>query len=288
MDPNQPSNPYQTPPQPIPQDGVQPQAMPGQVAGNPGIQQPPVVQQSQPLPTYPSTPPPPAPVYGVQQPMSPLPTPPGSNRKKLVIIIAAVVAVCLLGGGAFLLTRGGGDSPVSNLTNTIKGGGDIVDRKDGTLDLSDLIDKQASIKTQDLKAKLNQQVNLSDGISYMVTSVERNFTPESRSLKAGTGKELVKVTVVAGNKSKKGSAYISSSLFQIRNSAGGLINTEYVAKSEMPDVLKGESIEPGKQLKGTLVFEVEKDEKLAALVTEKQYKNYSSDKVVTIKSEVAL
>jgi len=212
----------------------------------------------------------------------------GSGRKKIIIIAVAVVAgLAVLGIGASLVFKKG-SNPITNIVNSVKGGSEVVDRSDGTLDLSDLVDKQGSIANQDVKAKLKQQVNLKDGTSYMVTAVERNWTSTSRYTKAAAGKELIKVSMVVGNKSKEGQVYVSSSMFKVKNSAGGLQSAEFISKTDLAEALQGQDISPGKQAKGVLIFEVDKDEKVSAIVTEVKYDNYTTKEVVTIKSEVSL
>lgn len=206
----------------------------------------------------------------------------GGQNTKLIVIIAAAVFVLLLAVGIFFVMKG--NNPVSNLTNSITGNSDVVDRSDGTLDLSELIDPVDTIKNQDITAKLNQQVNLSDGSSYMVTSVERNWTnPE---VKAASGKELIKVNVVVGNKSKEGGLYFSDNFFRLKNSAGGLQDSEYVTEEEVPDMLVGGEVAPGKQKKGAIIYEVDKDEQLGGLITEDKYTKFGSDDEITVKSIV--
>lgn len=293
MDPNQPINqpPQPTPPiPPMPEQPLSPsqqnqpvqQATPGQVTPAAATSQqgfnPGVVPSSSSIN---------APTPSVQ----PLSKQSSGSKAKVIIIIVIVIAVLGVGGVvAFLLMRNtGGSNPVSSITNTISGGNkEVIDRKDGTLDLGTLIDKQETIKNQDIKAGLNQQVNLSDGMSYMVTAVERNFSSQSRSLRVRDGKELIKISVVVGNKNKEGEAFINGAFFKLRNSAGGLLNTEFVSETDMPDALKSQSIAPGKQVKGSIIFEVDKGEAVSALVTEDQYENFSTKEKVTIKSEVAL
>ncbi len=272
MDPNQPNHPTQVPPQTV-LSPPQPQGMPGQVAGFPPVK-----------PTAPA-------ICSAYNPAGqPTDTDstlwafrqfPQALKSKKILIIAAAVAV-------LLTSKGGTSNPVPNLTNTIKGNSDIVDRKGGTLDLSTRVDKQVTIKAQDLKAKLNQQANLSDGTSYMVTNVERNWTSTSRYLQASTGKELMKIAVVVGNKNKEGNTYVTSSLFKIKNSAGGLQDSEFVSDQDLPDALKGQDVAPGKQVKGAIIFTVDNGEKISVLVTNDKYKNYTTNQEIIVNSEVAL
>lgn len=286
MNPNQPVNPFQVSPQPGATAGPQPQPVPTPAVNITGT--PPPAPQT-PQPGYPSSPTPP--VYGysqLSQPMSFQQPSSGTKLKKIIIASAAVLVVAALAGGAVLLSHKSTNNPISSLTNAVKGDSDVVSRSDGTLDLSKLIDDQTTIKNQDIKAKLNQQVNLSDGTSYMILSVARNFTTDSIFLKAGSGKELVKVSLVIGNKKKEGNLYADASIFKIKNSAGGLQEPVYANSSDLADAINSQDVAPGKQLKGSIVFEVDKDEPINAILTSDQFKNYSTNENVTINSEVAL
>jgi hypothetical protein len=216
-------------------------------------------------------------------------TPSNSNSKiKSVVIVAILVAAVAFIAVAVLYNSKTNKNPVSQLKTAVTGSSDVESRSDGTLDMSKLIDKQSSIKDQDITAKLNQQVNLSDGTTYMVTAVQRNFVSSSDYLKADAGKELIKISLVVGNRALEGNDYISDSNFQLRNSAGGLQDPEYVATTDMADALKGDEIAPGKQEKGAIVFQVDQDEKVPALVTSDEYTNYTSNAKITVKSEVSL
>lgn len=238
---------------------------------------------------------------GPQAPLGPSPTTGGNKSKAPLvvgIVVGAIVLISLLGGAAYVVLNKQNKSSASktsgsNSTSQTDGSasnssGDVVDQKSGTLDLSNLIDGQQSIKEQDLQAKQNQQVNLSDGTSYMVTSVDRNYTPASRYLRASNGKELIKVNLVVGNRKQTGNRYFSSSYFKLKNSAGGLQTAKYVSQSDVPDALGSQDVAPGKQAKGSIVYEVDKDEKVGAITTQDTYKFFTSKKVVTVKSTVSL
>lgn len=216
---------------------------------------------------------------------TPLPNP-DAKRRKIGLIIIALVVLIIIGGGFLLASKG--NNPVSDIANSIGGSGEVVDRSDGTLDLSNLTDTQKTIKNQDLKAKLNQQINLSNGMSYMATGVERNFVANSEFLKAADGKELIKVDLVVGNKDKQNSLYVYYGFFSIKNSAGGLQKPLYADERDITEPLISGELASGKQIKGAIVFEVDKDEQIDFLITEDKYENYSTKDQVELKSEVSL
>ncbi len=222
-----------------------------------------------------------------------------NNKTIKIVIIAGVAFVVLTFAAIFILAfianvqkrknAAEGTSSTSNSASatdsTAAATADVVDRKDGTLDLGTLINPQTTIKDQAVKAKLNQQLNMSDGLSYMITSVDRNFVANSKYLKATDGKELIKVNVVFGNRAKSSDRYMSGNDFALKNSSGGLQQYEYATADEVPDVLKGTNVEPGKQAKGSIIFKVDKNEKIS-IVTEEKYTNYTTKKDVSVTSEV--
>lgn len=235
------------------------------------------------------TQPQPAPSYGHQAYPGTSPHAAGDKKTTMFVIAAVVVlAVGALGYYVFANLGKGSNSPLASVAG---GNSDVVSRNDGKLDLSGLIDTSITIKDQDLKAKINQQVNLSSGLSYMVTKVDRNWTAATGSyLKADANKELIKVTVVVGNKAKSGSQYVSDSLFKLLNSAGGYQDSELASKDDTPDILDGQDVAPGKQTTGAIVFQVDKGEAVS-LATDDKYQRIggtSGSKEVTLKSEVAL
>lgn len=315
MQPQQPTQPNGVPPQPESTPPQQPeQPAPFSQPSEPFSAQP-SVPQSEPITTPPAAPsfqaadtpfPPSAPTASPQQPLGQAPTIPPApdytphtagmgqpqmphhapDNKKLFIIGGIVAGVLVVGAAAYFLL--GNNNPIANVVNSVTGTPDVMDRSDNTLDLSNLIpDVDNTIKNQDVKAKLKQQVNLSNGMSYMVTGVTRGYAPTSRFLKASSGKEFIKVDVVIGDRSKDETIFASVAVFKFKNSAGGLQDAEYVSESDMPGALKGQEVDPGKQITGSVLFEVDKDEQ-GSLVTSDKYEKLGTKEQAVVASEVAL
>ena len=279
-----------TPPAPQ-QPVIQPQAAPVSPVPSPAV----VAPQQQPYsqPTNPGgVAEQPTPVSGYGQPLSASSLNAGaSHTKKLIFIVVVVIMAVVVLGAIVSLSKKSGESPVANLTNSIKGDDAVVNRSEGTLDLSTLIDAQETIKSQDIKAKLNQQINQSDGTSFMVTKIERNWVSsrsQSPYSKPEASKELVKVTLVAGNRNKTDAIFFANNAYKLVNAAGGLRESVYVFEDDIADVLRGQEIQPGKQISGSLLVKVDKNEQLAKLVTEEKYRNYSTSEDAIIKVEVSL
>ncbi len=321
MDPNQPYQPQPQPAsQPIPTPFPAPPAAPPQpyaaapapmaapaapVEPQPFTPQP-NMQPAQPAPApnpfaAPVQPPSPFAPHSQSQPMAqmppqqPQPAMPiahhGTNSRPPIMIIAVVAGVLLLAGAGaasyFLFFNQNGSGPAGLLGN-IGGTPDVMDRPDGTLDLSNLIDTDKTIKNQSIKAKIKQQVSLSDGLTYMVTAVERNYVSSSKYFKPNAGKEFVRVSFVVGNRDKKTSLYLSSSQFKAKNSAGGLRAAEYATDEDVADAMVAQEIDGGKQVKGSYVFQVDKGETFS-IVTNQEYVKLGSDgQKATLASEVSL
>lgn len=213
-----------------------------------------------------------------------------SKRRKIGLIGIGLLIIALIIGGFLFANKNGG--PLSGITDKLSGNTDVIDRSDGTLDLSNLSEFKEEQKSQDLKAKLNQQINLANGVSYMVTGVERDYQSNSEFLKPAEGKEFLKVNLVVGNKNMKDSIYVSSLDYAVINSAGGQQDSKFVIKEDVSDILQGSTLEPGKQIKGSVIFEIDKGENISKLVANFEYEKITSeDKAkerITLKSEVEL
>lgn len=278
MNPNDPIN------QQVPGQTVTPQG----AAPTPPIPQP----VTSPDPTAPATPPvpqpqpapiPPQPIVAgqfggaPQQPVvpiaAPLPSNGGGNKIKYIIAGVIVLVIVVLAG---VLLLKGGSSGSGGIAGKLKGNSDVVSRSDGKLDLTGLIDKDASIKNQDIKGDLNQQLNMVDGVSFMVTKIEPNYQSPDQYSKPDDGKQFIAVHVVVGNKMKTGTVYFSpDSLFKLKNVAGGLVDSEYGASSAN-GMTDGSELQPGEQKEGIVVFSINPNDTPIYLVYSEQYDKIDS------------
>ena len=307
--PQQPQPPQNTPPQDVPfqPQSTQPQTVPPTApAGQPGIGtvspdlpqgSPAQPQQLQATPgVYSANSPAPAQPYVSNQSSYPQYNMAQNNKRRpyKILISIAVLTVVIIGVGVVVATRGA-NSPISSIKSTIGGTNTVEDRDGDSLDLSPLIDDASrKIKDQTIKAKVHQQLNLSPGLSYMITKVERLDTLPGLSQydQLAPGKEFVKATVVVGNHTKSDVFYASNLNLHIRNSAGGVQDSTYVSREVLPGQLNSMSTEisGGKQLTGVVVFAVDKSENIT-FVSDLDYKVYGSseneDKTYHIQSEVS-
>jgi hypothetical protein len=283
MNPNQPMQPNDNPPE-QPQTVINPTTP--SPSPNPAPTPAPVAESQFFQPAYAP------PAQAVPQPIAqPAPMamqqPAGGTNKIVILAIGAVVILALISGGIFIATHkstpktptsnisGSGSTP--NTPNSSKSIADVVDRKDGTLDLSSLINPSDTLKNQDLKAKINQQLNLSNGYSFMITGVDRNWIPPTSSyLKVTASNEYIKVNTVFGNRSESGSFTTSSSDFEVINSAGGGVPATFISPSQDPESFDGHEVAAGKQIKGFMIFAVDKNEKISTLKSERDYTKVDS------------
>lgn len=83
-------------------------------------------------------------------------------------------------------------------------GPQIVDRPDGSLDVSKQVDNLYLAKDQDLRAKPGQQVNFYNGASFIVTDQQVDWMPASKDLiyQPKEGNKFVKLNAIVGNRAK--------------------------------------------------------------------------------------
>ncbi|MEO6109814.1 MAG: hypothetical protein ABIP50_02290 [Candidatus Saccharimonadales bacterium] len=251
--------------------------------------------QQTPTPTPEVTPP--APIIS-SQPMTPgvpLVANKPSHMKLILIIIIAVLILAGIAVGLFLMlgsnSKTGSKSVIDKAVATVTAGKDVSDRSDGTLDVSsNTVDGNKGIADQTLTAKLNQQVNLKNGLSLMITKVERNFTGfDAKYLSVKSDEEVVALTLVAGSRNTSGNGVPNSALTLVSPSSAK-ITPEFVSSLAKVDGKfdSGSGIDQGKQVSGRVLYVVKKDEAPLTFKYSAQYKNYTTDAIVTIAATINL
>ena len=276
--------------QPDPNQPTQPVTPPEFAPATPPVQ--PENSFAQPAPTQPVQPiaGPAAPAFN---PNDPTPSPSKGPNMKIVIVIIAVVLFLLGAAGmlAYYMLTGDKKDDTTTQTTTTGESKDVVDRTDGKLDLTSTIDGNESIKAQDIKAGLNQQVNISNGLSFMITKVERNYTGITNpKAKVYEGQEVVRVSLTVGSRNSGNSVTkLSTSDFDVfaGQKEASLRNgddTWAVADSLDSRVSFKEA---GEQVTGSYIFIVDKDAEMSFVYTA-NYKNYKTEEKVAIKAIVNL
>lgn len=136
----------------------------------------------------------------------------------------------------------------------------IQSRPDNTLTLTKLATKKtvaAQIKSQNTVAKMHQQVNRLDGLSYLVTGVQHGYVTAS-GIQPQPGMEFIRVNVRVGNRQAERSLQVSQTSFQLSNPTAIAQDSRFMTTADVPDILTEHTLEPGQQASGTVIFEVTK------------------------------
>lgn len=318
---SQPPNPYdpngQLPPMP-----QQPVAIPGQVIGGPSNapQQfvPPAAPQSFPPPPPTTTTPPvaqplpPNPNPNFLAPQFPPPTqlfvnqvppayPPvnapyalassGFPKKKLLIIGLIVGVVLVLGVGLALIFGKSDQSGSGSLVDKITGNAhpDVVDRPDGTLDLTNKINSNQTIANQSVQAKKGQQVNLVDGTSFLVKNMTRGVETKLKPTDFDypkEGNELVQLELVVGSNDEKDSKLFSQVSFFVEASGGIVAKAEY-GTDELYGLSRA-NVNSGEQATIYHVYEVPKGSTINFIYERSYEQIIGGNAIADIKATVSL
>lgn len=196
---------------------------------------------------------------------------PYKSRRKYLLITALFLVVICVGVSWALSVLNPKVKKTTSSSHTTSSQSSVINRPSGTLDLSPLIDTNATIKSQTLKGKLNQQLNMNDGFSFMVTKVDSNFVSPNQYAKPDAGKQFIAVYVVGGNRQKDKTMYFApDTIFKLKNSKGGLETSYYGAAQPNFESSAG-SLQPGGQKTAIIVFSVDPDEKPLTLVYRAKY-----------------
>lgn len=186
-----------------------------------------------------------------------------------------------------------------------KVGNEVQDRSDGTLDLSSTFDPSQAAFDQDIKAKQNQQVNLSNGLSFMVTGVSP-WASTSKYTKPADGKKFVQVTFLIGNRStKRMDSYVFSG-FGIKEGDGRVRDDAKVSlfgddEAAFPADMAvigsgGDGVDSQKSTKAVAVFEVSNSQAITLVYSDspsgklpgEKDEDYPSYQAMSVKVEIPL
>ncbi len=178
-----------------------------------------------------------------------------SRYKKVVVIIFMLIIVGLI----YMITKKTTIKSAVNKTdsNSIKISS-AQDRPDGTLDLSKLISEKmgSTQKSEKLSAaKMNQQVDTVDGISYMVTKVVRNYKPKKPY--DYQNKEYIKVYGLVGNRKMNVPLSVTFYDFDIKLSTDVIVRSLAYSKTDEPDVIDATvTLKTGEQTKVAMIYAI--------------------------------
>lgn len=172
----------------------------------------------------------------------------------MVVIIFGILFAVLSAGS-------GNDQPPSQTQTqttdpTAKTIADVVDRSDGQLDLSSRVNLNKSLKAQKLQGKVQQQVNLSSGFSFMATKYE-DYVSANPATKPAEGKKFIVVTTVVGNRNSSSNISVSYLDFRLRDQSNVLTAGSVTTNELLGNPLASPTeLKPGEQITGKVVFEV--------------------------------
>lgn len=309
MDPRTQNNPNSyTPPEQIPAPTeTPPNEMPSVEPVSPVAPQPAAPAQAdlpQSAPGVTQEPlPPSAPVMPMSTMTSSGVSAPQSRKKTFILIGSVVGALIIVVVALFLLLPRGSDSgssgssPLGDLINNAITKPAIIDRTDGTLDLSDTTEE---IVAQDLSAKLNQQVNLSDGFTFMVTNVRTIDSYKKTNIGKETivtpaaGKEFVEVSYVVGSRRGHEKMTYSSATFHVYGADGeqeyrpvSFLQSDPLLPENYYTLDIGRGISAGVQESFILYYEVPVGESLY-VERSKDYQNLETEERFTVRGRVTL
>jgi len=194
-----------------------------------------------------------------------------------IIILVVLVVVGVVAAAGFMVFNKDSDSDSSNAESSQSSG--------------DLVDAQEEIKDQDIKASLNEQVDLSNGYSIKVTGIERGWAgpvKEGRRIPSNQdGEEIVAVNVTITNNSAEEISIGGRSIGLIDESGEDYI--EALSSYQLDeDVMLLEKLAPGASRSGQIIYPgVPKDAQLT-YIYDSSYKNFINDEIIQLKAEIKL
>jgi hypothetical protein len=219
------------------------------------------------------------------------PPPPRRNNGKKALVVIVVIALLAIGGG--LLAMSGSGQPTQtkkpvqqNTQKTEENMPDVVARSDGDLDLGKKINVSKHIKAQSIQAKTNEQVNLSDGFSFLVKSAGPY---QSTTVQPAAGKKFIIVLTVVGNRAEGRNASVSYLDFKLLDSKGALLNAHPATQQITNNPLATPAqLEPGYQIEGRLVYEVDAVDTIWNVIHRKTYQKTTDNTSFVVEGKVAI
>lgn len=162
----------------------------------------------------------------------------------------------------------------------------VSPRTDGSLDLSQRVDLSDGLSPQDLDAAINDQINLSDGVSFMITGLEYGWSGGG-SVKNFPGQELVKLDVVVGNRTEAQPYYLTSGFIKLQGQAGAPLLAYPISKADFPELIEARDIAAGEQVRGSIIYAIKAGDRGHRAVVAQQY-NMTAGQTVRLNAKVAL
>jgi hypothetical protein len=231
------------------------------------------------------------------------------KHERQTSIIASVVTICLVvlnvawGLHVLSVRHSTYETWYNNLPQTKAAknqkliGSGVENRPNGKLDMSRTINSGVAEGNQSVHAGLDQQINLLDGVSFMVTGVQKNWLPANGvQTYPFQGNYYIKLDMIVGNRSNQNTYFNaipqealvngqSVSIIHFVNIYGqGVFPNNEQDITTLANNLG--SITPGEVLKGILILQVPTNS-LPNLVFSQDWLSYKGESI-TLQAEVTL
>lgn len=218
--------------------------------------------------------------------------------KKVLIGLLIILLVAGLAGGGYFVGYASGESKGRTEADAEYQRKQAQAQQEAAEDeaTESELDEEAALQIGDLKepkyvdetveGEIGKQLSSSDGLILKVLNIERNFKSTDSNYKLDSSKELVKVNFLIGNGANDKPKDISSFSFRLENSVNALLTPENIA--EYPDKFDTLKLDTGAQMKGSIVYAVNKDEKPLKFVREQRYRITTENREVTTRIVVSL
>lgn len=212
--------------------------------------------------------------------------------KKLALIAGGATGGLLLLAVLIASATNGSSKPTTSsnkaVSSSVTGNllPDIISRPDGTLDVNNLINTSKAVKPQSIQAKVNEQVNLSSGFSFLGRSVG---TYQSSNPQPQAGRKFILIQVAVGNRSRNDNLSVSYLDFKLRDAENQLLDPHPLTQQLTGNSLaQPTEIKPGRQIDGRLVFEVDALQQSWLLVHSETYQKTTDNTTFTVEGRVSL
>lgn len=214
----------------------------------------------------------------------------GGGKKPLAIVIGVLIVLMLVGGAAMLSYTSGYNKGLSEgkaqqqqvatkpkEENANKSDSDTADKY--TLDFETT---EPLYKTETISGILTEQLEASDGLVVMATSVDRNYSVPDLTAEEGSTLEFVRVNLLIGNADSKRDKLIKDETFTLVDTKGtvvGALRSDLAFEGQV----KGDvTVASGSTEKISLLFEVTKDQPELTLLRKQTYKVSSETRTLEL------
>ncbi len=232
------------------------------------------------------------------EPVSELPRATGGGKKSLVLVVGGLIVIMLVVGAAMISYTTGYNKGLSEgKAQQPKAVVKPEDESETETDTSDeykleFETSEPLYNTEKITGVLAEQLEASDGLVVMATSVDRNFSVPDLPAEEDSELEFVRVNLLIGNADSKREKIINDSTFSLVDSAGavvGALRSDLEFEGKMSSDL---TVASGGIEEISLLFEVTKDQPDLTLLRKQTYKvsgeTRTLEMLVTLEQETTM